>query len=217
MSVQKRSQKLTKRLVDTAKPDTKRYIIWDSELAGFGLRVEPTGRKTFIARYRAGGGRSGTPRQATIGRYGTLTLEQARVLARKTLGAAATGSDPVGDRRKARQPGIIVSQVCDWYLEHAESNRILGRKGRPIKASTIAMDRSRIETHVKPLIGRKPVRTLTAHDIEEMQADIAAGKTATTRRTPKAVGEKQKRPRGGTRYRRKWRGRPELRHASHHF
>ena len=53
---------------------------------------------------------------------------------------------------------------------------------RPIKASTIAMDRSRIQTHVKPLIGKKPIRSLSAHDIEEMQADIAAGKLAQPRR-----------------------------------
>ena len=197
MSEQRRPQKLTKRAVDAAKPGARRYIIWDCELVGFGLRVEPTGRKTFIARYRAGGGRSGILRQATIGRYGTLTPEQARVLARKTLGAAASGGDPVGDKRKARQPGITVSHVCDWYLEQALAARILGRKGRPIKASTIAMDQSRIETHVKPLIGRRPVRTLTAHDIEEMQADIAAGKTAMPRRASKAGGERQKKPRGG--------------------
>ena len=43
------------------------------------------------------------------------------------------------------------------------------------------MDRSRIQTHVKPLIGKKPIRSLTAHDIEEMQADIAAGKLAQPR------------------------------------
>ena len=184
MAKQRRPQKLTKRLVDAAKPESARYIIWDSELVGFGLRVEPTGRKTFIARYRAGGGRSGTLRQATIGRYGTLTPDDARTLARKTLGAAASGGDPVGEKKKDRQPGITVSQVCDWYLEQAEAGRILGRKGRPIKASTIAMDRSRIQTHVKPLIGKKPIRSLTTHDIEEMQADIAAGKTGQPRRAP---------------------------------
>jgi integrase len=196
MAEQKRPQKLTKRLVDAAKPKSCRYIIWDSELAGFGLRVEPTGRKTFIARYRAGGGRSGTLRQATIGRYGTLTPDHARMLARKTLGAAASGGDPVGEMKKDRQPGITVSQVCDWYLEQAEAGRILGRKGRPIKASTIAMDRSRIQTHVKPLIGKKPIRSLAAHDIEEMQADIAAGKMAQPRRA--LMGrEKRKQPRGG--------------------
>ena len=118
------------------------------------------------------------------------------MLARKTLGAAASGSDPVGEKKKDREQGITVSQVCDWYLEQAEAGRILGRKGRPIKASTIAMDRSRIQTHVKPLIGKKPIRSLTAHDIEEMQADIAAGKLAQPR--PALMGRgKQKQPRGG--------------------
>jgi integrase len=197
MSDQRPAQKLTKRVVDAAKPGKARCIIWDSELAGFGLRIEPTGRKTFIARYRAGGGRSGTLRQATIGRYGTLTVEQSRNLARKILGAAASGNDPVADKRNARQRGITVSQVCDWYLEQAEAGRLLGRKGLPIKASTIAMDRSRIETHVKPLIGSKPVQNLTPHDIEEMQADIAAGNAVASKRVSKPVGEKLKRPRGG--------------------
>ena len=194
MTQQKRVQKLTKRTVEAAKPKSQRYIVWDSELSGFGLRVEPTGRKTFVARYRAGGGRSGTLRQETIGRYGTLTPDQARRLARKTLGAAASGGDPVGETKSARQPGMTIAEVCDWYLEQAESGRLLGRQGQPIKASTLYMDRSRIETHIKPLIGKKPVRSLTVHDIEEMQADIAAQKTANANRAPKKT---QKRQRGG--------------------
>jgi hypothetical protein len=59
--------KLTKRGVDGARPAIFRYVVWDTEIRGFGLRVEPSGRKTFIARYRVGGGRSGIQRQATIG------------------------------------------------------------------------------------------------------------------------------------------------------
>ena len=68
---------------------------------------------------------------------------------------------------------ITVAELCDLYLADA--------KGR-IKASTLAMDRSRIETHVKPLIGRLTVRSLTAADIERMKADIIAGKTAKGRK-----------------------------------
>jgi integrase len=170
-----------------------RFIVWDGDLPGFGLRVEPTGRKTFIARYRAGGGRSGVLRQATLGRYGTVTVDEARSHAKRLLGAAAGGGDPVGERREARQTGLTVAEVCDWYMERAESGRLLGRRGRPIKASTLAMDRSRIETHVKPLIGRRPVSALASHDIEEMQADIAAGKTA----TPRPREAPSKRRRGG--------------------
>ena len=172
------STKLTKRVVDAAKSGKTRFTLWDSELAGFGVRVEPTGRKTFVARYRAGGGRSGTLRQATIGRYGTVTVEQARRLARTLLGAAAGGGDPLLERRRAQQVGLTVSQVCDWYLEEATAGRLLGRRGRPIKASTLATDRYRIEAHVKPLLGKRPVQSLTVRDVEQMQADIAAHKTA---------------------------------------
>ncbi len=179
--------KFTKRTVDATKPGSARFMIWDSELAGFGLRVEPTGRKTFIARYRTGGGRAGTLRQATVGRYGTVTVEEARTLAKRLLGAATGGADPVGERREARQTGLNVEQVCDWYLERAEAGRLLGRAGRPIKASTLAMDRSRIETHVKPLIGKRRVSVLVLHDLEEMQADIAARKTAVRRKPDRAV------------------------------
>jgi len=112
-------QKLTKGAVNRARAAENRYIVWDTGLRGFGLRVEPSGLKTFIARYRAGGGRTGLQRQATIGRYGTITLDQARKLARRTLAAAASGEDPVGTLRSNRQPAITIAEVCDWYLEQA--------------------------------------------------------------------------------------------------
>lgn len=81
--------KLSKTTVDAAEPRAARYIVWDDELPGFGLRVEPSGAKSFVARYRAeGGGRSAAQRQATIGRYGTLTVVQARAAAAKILAAA---------------------------------------------------------------------------------------------------------------------------------
>jgi integrase len=173
-----RMRKLTKREVDGALPAPCRYIIWDTEIRSFGLRVEPSGRKTFIARYRVGGGRTGVQRQATIGRYGTITADQARKLARRTLAAAANGEDPVGKVRSNRQPAITIAEICDWYLEQATVGRIRGRLGRIIKPSTLAMDRSRIETHVKPLLGKRAVRALASLDFEEMQSKIAVGRTA---------------------------------------
>ena len=81
---------------------------------------------------------------------------------------------------------MTVAEVCDWYLEHARAGKILGRKRRPIKASTLDLDASRIETHIKPLIGSRSVRSLTLADIEGMQADIVAGRT-TKRKRKKGV------------------------------
>jgi hypothetical protein len=80
------------------------------------------------------------------------------------------------DRHVIRN-GMTVADVCDWYLKEAGEGRLLGRNRRPIKATSIAMDRSRIETHIKPLLGPRLVSNLTLRDIEAMQADIAAGKS----------------------------------------
>ena len=85
-------------------------------------------------------------------------------------------------RRSGRPARITVAELCDWYVTDAEAGRILGRRRRPIKASTLAMDRSRIESHIKPLLGRRQVGALKLGDIEGAQADIAAGKTAKSRK-----------------------------------
>jgi integrase len=192
MTNKDRVRKLTKRVVDGAQAGQYRYIVWDIEVRGFGLRVEPSGRKTFIARYRAGGGRTGIQRQKTIGQYGKTTPDQARRLARLTLAAAERGDDPVETARTNREPAITIAEVCEWYLEQATVGRIRGRKGRPIKPSTLIMDRSRIETHVKPLLGKRPVRVLSWQDLEDMQAKIALGKT-----TKQALDNGVRRKRGG--------------------
>ena len=58
-------RKLTNRVVATAKPAIQQFTLWDPGLPGFGLRVEPSGYKSFVVRYRAGGGRSGILRHKT--------------------------------------------------------------------------------------------------------------------------------------------------------
>ena len=171
--------KITKRVVDGLRPQKGRDLfIWDTEMRGFGVRVKPTGVKTFLVQYRNAEGRT---RRLVIGQYGVLTPEIARDIARKKLVAVATGEDPSAERHAARA-GMTVGEICDWYLEQAESGRILGRNRRPIKASTLKMDRSRIEMHIKPLIGSRMVSGLVSADIEAMQADIASGRSARMRK-----------------------------------
>lgn len=171
--------KITKRVVDALQPDKDRDVFaWDGELRGFGVRVKPSGVKTFLIQYRNVEGRT---RRLVLGQYGVLTAENARDVAREKLAGVAKGEDPSADRHAIRA-GMSVSEVCDWYLEEAEAGRILGRNRRPIKGSTLKMDRSRIETHIKPLLGARLVSGLTLRDIEGMQADIAAGKSARGRK-----------------------------------
>ncbi len=166
--------KITKRLVDTLQPDgTGRDLFaWDAgdgALKGFGVRVKPSGIASYFVQYRNQEGRT---RRLVLGRVGELTPDEARGLAADKLKGVRKGADPSADRHAARS-AITVAELCDLYLADA--------KGR-IKPSTLAMDRSRIECHVKPLIGRRAGAALVRRDIERLQADIAAGKTAKPRK-----------------------------------
>ena len=50
--------RLSKRTMDAFGPATRPYIVFDEDLTGFGLRVMPSGTKTWIVEYRPGfGGR----------------------------------------------------------------------------------------------------------------------------------------------------------------
>ena len=97
-----RVTRLSKRTVDLARPEPKRFTMWDTELKGFGVVVQPSGVKSYIVRYRIGGGRSGTLKQMVLGRHGALTPDEARTLGRKALAAVAHGNDPAGVRAQAR-------------------------------------------------------------------------------------------------------------------
>jgi integrase len=166
--------KITKRIVDALRPEKggRDKFVWDrgdGALKGFGVRVKPSGVASYIAQYR---NKEGRTRRIVLAKVGLVTPEEARNLARKCLASAAKGADPSAERRAARE-GIAVSELCDLYIESA--------KGR-VKASTLAMDKSRIDTHVKPTIGRVSVSSLTAGDIEKMKTAIVSGKTARPKR-----------------------------------
>lgn len=182
--------KLTKRTVDAINPPAKRQIIyWDTEVKGLGVRVLPSGLKTFIVQYRNS---EGIKRRINIARYGILTVEQARKEAMVKLAAVITGEDPAEEIHQARQ-GMTVAEMCDWYLTEARAGNILGRRNLPIKASSLDKDESRIRTHIKPLLGKRIVRQLTRADVEQMQSDIKNGKTARLRGSGRGG-----RPRGGS-------------------
>lgn len=153
-------------------------IVWDVKLKGFGVRVKPTGVKTYAIQHRNGEGLS---RRLVIGKHGVLTSDQARKLALKQLGSVAAGQDPVLERKTARA-SLTVSQICEWYLTEARAGSLLGRNRRPLKESTLRNDEARIVQHIRPLLGGRSVRALTLADIEGMQASIASGKTAAARK-----------------------------------
>jgi hypothetical protein len=148
--------KLTKRLIDAAHAEAAKgeVFLWDSEVKGFGLRVKPSGVKSFVLKYRV----SGQTKRYTVGKVGSpYTVDEARNAAADLLRDIRRGSDPGAAKAQARD-GLTVADVCKWYLEQAGQGAVLGRCGSRIKASTLEMDGSRIQAHVLDwqAQGRKP-------------------------------------------------------------
>jgi hypothetical protein len=85
--------KLTKSAVDSAVPRARDYELRDTLVPGFLLKVTPTGRKIFMVQYRTN---SGDRRKPAIGRFGELTVEQARRIAQDWLADVRKGRDPKG-------------------------------------------------------------------------------------------------------------------------
>ena len=113
---------LTKRAIEAFHPAETAWIAWDDKLTGFGLRIHPSGVKSFVVNYRAGdGGRKAPNKRVVIGRYGVITVDQARKLARETLGKVAGGSDPAEERAEARTMPTLADAFEDYMT--ANPNR----------------------------------------------------------------------------------------------
>src|SRR6266536_526921 len=113
-------RRLTKRIVDNTRPTGFEFTVWDNDLTGFGLRIRPSGAKSYVVVYRAGTGRTAPVRKVTLGAVGKLTPDEARGLARKVLGSVAHGKDPAVDRAQARE-GMTVKELVETFLvEHTD-------------------------------------------------------------------------------------------------
>lgn len=176
--------KLNKRAIDTAEARNKDYIIWDDELPGFGLRVFKSGKRSYLIQYRS----AGRSRRYTIGLHGVWTPELARKEAKVQLGRVAQGDNPA-EERQIDYKAITVKELCDLYLKDLKAGLILGKSGRPKKASTIVTDTGRIHRHIVPLIGTRRVKDLVKADISKVLKDIMAGKTRVSVKTKKLRGK----------------------------
>jgi integrase len=111
--------KLTKRTVDALKPREKAYIAYDSELYLFGVRVMPSGHKSFIIEYRPhGGGRAVATRRLTLGAYGALTPDRARRAAQEALARVRLGEDPHAEKVRQRGSLTVGGLIDAFIVEH---------------------------------------------------------------------------------------------------
>jgi len=151
---------LTKKHLETIQPGEKEKIHWDSGYKGFGVRVSPMGRKTFVVQYRKGS----RTRRVSLGTFGNLTVEEARRKAKKILGAVAGGDDPAERIAQFRKTPTM-TDVCEKFLkEHVETR---------LKHSTQKEYRRNIELYILPKFRTFKVSEISKDDIAQAHFELA--------------------------------------------
>ena len=152
--------KLTKRIIDNvtyAGNAQSRDVRWDLSIPGLGLRIYPSGRKSFVLSYRI----AGRKRLMTLGNYGTLTLEQARKLAKKHLVEIIDQKDPLQQKQSAAHTKTIKA-LCETYMErHATVHKKSWKD-----------DERRINKYILPKWANLKVNSIKRADVAALHSKI---------------------------------------------
>ena len=155
------TSQITKRLLDNLKPRQGEYFVWDGSLSGFGVRVQSTGAMSYVVKYRAGSGRSAPTRRITLAKAGTITPDEARTLAKKTLGSVAHGADPAAQRAADKRASTFAEVAEHFLTEHVEAKR---------SASSAKSYRDLLERLVIPELGKRKAEKITTAEIQRLHS-----------------------------------------------
>jgi len=154
------TEKLTKRLVDSLRlPESvhKPVFYRDEALKGFGLKATSNGTKTFIVEKRI----NGKVKRITLGRYGALTVEQARKEAQKILGEIAQGVDPIAERQAHQVKGVTLEMAFKSYF----------RSRKDLKDSTVNDYKKALSSYL-PDWANTPIASITKDMVEVRHREI---------------------------------------------
>jgi integrase len=177
--------RLTLRQIQSAELQDQPYVMWDDELNGFGVRVWPKGKKSFVLKTRVGRGRGAKQVWLTIGTPGILTVEDARRKALGHLAKASEGIEPVTPPRSKVTVPVKVCDLCELWLEKgATRSRQRGRLAGSLRdPKNIGIDRGRINAHILPLLGEVKLADLKMSRLEGFRDAVARGDTKKTTKT----------------------------------
>ncbi len=185
---------LTELQISRARVTGRAYTLPDGN--GLHLAVSAAGLKTWVVRYRLPGSSTATP--ATVGRYPTMTLAEARVCAVEAKRDAAQGKATAGMRKAQR---ITVSlddaeqeaEAQAWAETQratfrAVSGRWLAERRPGWAAETYRKARLVVDAYLIPTLGDADMRTLETKDVRPVLVEMAARTPQLARKARQYVG-----------------------------
>ena len=151
--------RLTKRIIEGLPSDEKSYTVWDQEIMGFGVRIMPSGQKSFVLKFTI----NRQQRWVTLGRFGDLTLEEGRKLALSRRGDVAKGIDPTIEVR-AQKTAPTVKELIDRFIEEHVV---------PKTRETTARGYTRfLRNVIQPRLGKMLAKEVSSAEISKFHHDL---------------------------------------------
>ena len=160
-STKLKAVRLSKSRVDAMSKGVRNAYLWDADVKGFGLKVTPTGAKSYVMQYRMGG-REAKTKRLTIGKHGSpWTAETARIEALRLLTFVRQGIDPADIARGRRRQSVTLAfgDYADRFIELylKENWPDSWREGQRI-----------LNVNVKPVWRNRALTTITRGDVSEL-------------------------------------------------
>lgn len=140
----------------------REYCIWDSELAGFGMRVHPTGRHSWFVRLR----HRGKHKRVTLGRTDEVDAVLARTRARRLLAEVAL--DGLPKRTVVKSTPEMADYVETYWIDVA----------RYWKPPTAKRNLNAWRLDLAPVFGATRVADIAPADIIRWRDDCAGADEA---------------------------------------
>jgi len=153
--------KLTKTVVDAAQPEKAPYELRDAAIPGFLLKVTPSGRKVFMVAYVANNGQR---RKPAIGRFGEITVEQARAIAQDWLADVRKGKDPSAEKSASRRAPTVNELFERFIADYSEPRN---------KPTTVDANRGYGRLYIVPQLGQIKVADVTRADISSLMKKMS--------------------------------------------
>jgi len=142
-----------------APPETGNKIYFDTTIRGLGIRITPTGARSFVLDYRA----SGKHRRITIGSFPSWNTRQAREQASAWKREVDQGGDPMGERH-ADRAAPTMNDLAKKYLVHV---------GAYMRPRSLIECKALIEKIILPALGSTRVSALVRVDVVKLHADVS--------------------------------------------
>ena len=144
-----RRVRLTDAGVDRLKPHTTEYAVWDSDVPGLGVRVRPSGHRSFVWHGRV----QGEPVRATVGTAALMTVGDAR---QRALALSVGTAPRTAEGRSSGAPLFRDFVLDEWWPAYR----------RRCAPSSCQFANRVLKGQLIPAFGRFPLDAIRRIDVE---------------------------------------------------